>query len=139
MKLTKEERELMLLKNIEFLRNWNPETQTVLELKYAYIKAENLAIKLRNDEILNEVTEYTRLYEKPFDKHDPVPCHGKDIAELIDYDNRIIATDYKGCCLLLLDVDEGGNSTNNRYVIRSVEDVWTDLDEKVRRDHMERD
>lgn len=139
MKLTGEERELMLLKNTEFLRNWNPDTQTVLELKYAYIKAENLAIKLKNDEILNEVTEYTRLYEKPFDQHDPKPCNGKDIAELIDSDNRIIATDYKGCCLLLFDVDEWGNSTNNMYAIRSVGDVWTDLEEKIYRDHMERD
>lgn len=139
MKLTEEESELILFKNIEFLRNWNPDTQTALDLKYAYMKAENLAIKLRNDEILNEVTEYTRFYEKPFDHHDPEPCHEKDIAELIDSDNRIIANDYKGFCLLLLDVDEWGNSTNNMYAIRSIGDVWTYLEEKVYRDHMERD
>lgn len=136
---TREEKELKLLKNLEIIRNWDPCIQTVLELKYPYIEAENLAIELRDQNSINKVTEYSRLYTNPIAFiHDHPQVHGKDIDVLLGTDNKVIATDYKGYCLLLYDIDDFGyTSGNGLYVIRSIDDVWEVLEEKSYRDHIE--
>ncbi len=137
MRATTEEKELMLLDAMEFLRNWNQENETVLNLKYVYRRAEKLAVDLNNMKMLDEVVEYTRFYQPSPDHHDPdtFSNQGNDIAELLDCDNRIIALDYKGYCLLLYDIDEWGNSSGEMYVIRSAAKVYEVLREKSCQDH----
>jgi hypothetical protein len=138
---TIEELELKLFEQMGCVRNWNPDTQTVLDLKQAYKKALKLAEKLCDNKALEELTEFSRFYSRPFDHHDPENiCDGKEIAVLLDDDNQIFAVDSKGYCLLLYDIDKCGYSVgdieHDLYVIRSAGDVYSTLQEKSYRDHM---
>ena len=133
-------KDLWLLKHMEFIRKWNPETQTVLDLKHAYTEAERLAIEYNDDECLNELINYSRFYFEPHGEHDPSGALGVEIADMLDCNNRIIASDHEGQCLLLYDVDECEyTSGKNEYVIRCTSDVWLCLDEHAYRSHMERE
>jgi len=135
--VTREEKKLKLLKNLEIIRNWDPCAQTVLDLKHPYIEAENLAIELRDQDSINKVTEYSRLYTNHVTCIDGPEVHGNDIDVLLGTDNKIIATDYNGYCLLLYDIDDWGNTTGSGlYVIRSIADVYEVLEEKSYREHM---
>ena len=135
MEITKEEKELMLDRDMLFIRNWNPNTQTVLDLKYVYLEAERLTEELGNTVYETEILEFENFYEEPHNYKDPSPTGGEDIkgfleADLED-DNRIIASDFKGYCFLFRDVlpvyELGGET--KEYVIRNVCDVWSDLEE----------
>jgi len=134
---TREEKELKLLKNLEIIRNWDPCTQTVFDLKYPYIDAENLAIELRDQDGINKVTEYSRFYTSHVACIDEPQLHGDDIDVLLGTNNKIIATDYRDYCLLLYDIDDWGYTTGSElYVIRSIADICKVLNEKSYGEHM---
>ena len=137
MTATTEEKELMLLDAMEFLRNWNQENETVLNLKYVYRRAEKLAVDLNNMEMLDEVVEYTRFYQ-------PSPITTTQtllaIKVTILRNYLIVITGSllwitKGIAYFYMILMNGGTHLAKCMYIRSAAKVYEVLGEKSYRDH----
>lgn len=120
--------------SLEFIKKWNPKTGTVCELQELYINAYTKTRKLcqrkktpENEALLKKIGKYR--------KH--IPNTG--VADLnrrlyregnILHANRIIASDYKGYCLLHRGIEEDGRPNNVLYRIYTFEEVKRRLDNR---------
>lgn len=143
--MTNIEEDKKILDNLEAIKDWNPETQTIFELQQAFVIIHNLASKWKKTELFNVLEEYSRFYKSDsvLDHHNPENGYNVNDIQLMlaSYNsyNRVIATDYQGDCLLDLGIDEWGNTLKFKYSIHSLQKVGEILEERSYREHMSRD
>jgi hypothetical protein len=119
---------------LEYLKNWDPKTKTVSELRVpywnAYTKAHDI-LRWKN------TPENEALFRKVQHYRKHIPNIG--VAELnrrlyrdrnILNANRIIASDYKGYGLLMYGISEYGRTLNALFEIYSLQEVEKRLDKR---------
>lgn len=119
---------------LEYLKNWNPKTKTVSELRVPYWNAYT-----KTHDILRwkNTPENEALFRKVQNYRKHIPNTG--VAELnrrlyrdrnVLNVNRIIASDYKGYGLLMHGISEYGRTLNTLFEVYSLQEVEKRLEEK---------
>ena len=117
---------------LEYIRNWNPNTQTVCELRVPFWnasqKAHDYFMSTQSPEykaVCDEISKYRR-----YASNTKVGNLNKRLyrdRNIINV-NHIIATDYKGYCLLQSGITEEGRTEKILFRIYSLKEVEKRLD-----------
>jgi hypothetical protein len=112
-----------LKEKLEFIENWNPEKQVVFELADAFTKIEGIASKWKDHSLREPLENYRRLY-KGNTYYDIEKIDARLSSKVVINNNRVIATDHEGNCMLELGIDEFGNTLKFLYETYPLEYVW---------------
>jgi spermidine/putrescine-binding protein len=117
---------------LEYIRNWNPNTQTVCELRVPYWnasrKAHDYFMRTQSPEcgaVYDEISKYRK-----YASNTKVGNLNKRLYKdkNIVNANHIIATDYKGYCLLQYGINEEGRTERILFRLYSLKEVDKRLD-----------